>query len=132
MTFLVRRHHPTARRRGMLIVVVLAIITVLALLGASFSYWMNADLATTKAAFDMQQAELAAESGVGRIMLQLRKDPTNIEQDPVNMDKWYNNPLAFRRSSSGPRRKSAARKAWPIRRRSRASKPGGSASWLMR
>jgi len=81
----------------MLIVVVLAIITVLALLGASFSYWMNADLAATKAGNDRQQAHLAAESGVARAMLLLRKDPSNIEQDPINMDKWYNNPLAFRR-----------------------------------
>jgi len=77
-------------RRGMLLVVVLVIITVLALLGASFSYWMNADLAALSAMLDRQQARLAAESGLDRAILLLRDQRTN-------MDNWYNNPDVFRR-----------------------------------
>ena len=61
---------PTVRR-GMLIVVVLVIITLLALLGASFSFRMNADLASVNALREVQQARLAAESGIARAILLL-------------------------------------------------------------
>ena len=84
------RRRPTAGRRGMLLVVVLVIITVLALLGASFSYWMNADLAALSAMLDRQQARLAAESGLDRAILLLRDQRTD-------MDNWSNNPDVFRR-----------------------------------
>lgn len=77
-------------RRGMLLVVVLVIITVLSLLGASFSYWMNADVASVQALMDRQQARLAAEAGVSRAVLLLRTERADVE-------KWYNNPDAFRR-----------------------------------
>jgi len=43
----------------MLLVVVLVILSVLGLLGASFSYWMNADLASVQAMMDRQQARIA-------------------------------------------------------------------------
>jgi hypothetical protein len=74
----------------MLLVVVLVIITVLSLLGASFSYWMNADVASVQALMDRQQARLAAEAGVSRAVLLLRTERADVE-------KWYNNPDAFRR-----------------------------------
>lgn len=80
----------STERRGILLVVVLVIITVLGLLGASFSYWMNADLSALTSMLDRQQARLAAESGVERAILLLRDERTN-------MDNWYNNPDVFRR-----------------------------------
>jgi len=80
----------TTARRGMLLVVVLAIISVLSLLGASFTFQMNADFAGVKALGDLQQARLACESGMDRVVLLLRKFRTDI-------DEWYNNPDIFRR-----------------------------------
>ncbi len=83
------RHVPPVRR-GMLLVVVLVIIAVLGLLGASFSYWMNADLASVQAMMDRQQARIAAEAGLSRAILLLRTERADVE-------KWHNNPNAFRR-----------------------------------
>ncbi|UCD29251.1 MAG: general secretion pathway protein GspK [Planctomycetota bacterium] len=80
----------TTTRRGMLIVVVLVIIAMLSLLGVSFSFRMNADLASVNAIRETQQARLAAESGIARATLLLREQRTD-------MDMWYNNPEAFRR-----------------------------------
>jgi len=77
-------------RRGMLLVVVLVIITTFALIGTSFSFWMNADLAALKAMSDRQQARLTAESGLERAILLLR-------DQRVDMENWYNNPDVFRR-----------------------------------
>ncbi len=77
-------------RRGMLLVVVLAIITVLGLLGASFSFRMNADLASVDSMNSLQQARWAARSGLDRAVHLLRDERTDT-------DAWYNNPTAFRR-----------------------------------
>lgn len=74
----------------MILVVVLMIITLLAILGASFSYRMNADLAAVKARQDQQQAELAARSGIDRVIWVLRDKRTDV-------DNWYNNQKWFRR-----------------------------------
>lgn len=79
------------RRRGMLLVVCLAIIALLALLGASFSFQMNADLASVNAINDLQQARQAAWSGIDRVLLVLREERTNVEA-------WWHNPDQFRRS----------------------------------
>jgi type II secretory pathway component PulK len=78
------------RPRGMILLVVLVIIALLALLGASFSFRMNADLAAVKAKQDMQQARLAAETGLDWVLFILRENRTD-------MDAWHNNPRAFRR-----------------------------------
>ena len=77
-------------RRGMLLVVVLAIIAVLSLLGASFTFQMNADFSGVKALADMQQARFACDSGIDRVVLLLRESRTD-------MDEWYNNYQMFRR-----------------------------------
>jgi type II secretory pathway component PulK len=75
----------------MLIVVVLVIITLLALLGASFSFRMNADLASVNALREVQQARLAAESGIARAILLLRENRNH-------MDEWYDNWEVFHRN----------------------------------
>jgi type II secretory pathway component PulK len=77
-------------RRGMVLLVVLVIIAVLALIATSFSYRMDAERMGVEALGDLQQARLAAESGMARVLLMLRDDRTN-------MDMWYDNPEAFRK-----------------------------------
>src|SRR4030095_1929092 len=83
------RPHRLARR-GMLLLVVLVIITVLAVLGASFSFRMTSELNSVNAQQEQQQARLAAESGIDRVITLLR-DKRN------DLDQWYNNQRAFRR-----------------------------------
>ncbi len=85
----VARERPFARR-GMLLVVVLVVISLFALVAASFSYWMQSELELVHGLRSRQQARLAAESGLARVMLLLRDQRTN-------MDSWYNNREAFRR-----------------------------------
>lgn len=80
----------SSARRGMLLVVVLVIITVLGVLGTSFSYLMNADLDSVAALMNRQQSRMAAEAGLDRAILLLRTDR-------LDMDKWYNNSKSFRR-----------------------------------
>src|SRR4051812_10861739 len=77
-------------RRGMLLVVVLLIIALLTLVGATFSYRMNADLAAVRARKDLLQAEQAARAGIDRVIKVLR-------DSRVDIDQWYSNPDKFRR-----------------------------------
>jgi len=78
------------RRRGIVLLVVLAIIAVLGLLAGTFAFRMNAELAAVKASADLQQARLAARSGIDRMIHLLRTDRANV-------DAWYDNPDYFRR-----------------------------------
>lgn len=78
------------RRRGVLLLVTLVIVAVLALVGASFAFWMRADLASVEAVENQLQARLAAEGGIERIKFILR-------ENRFDMDNWYDNPEAFRR-----------------------------------
>lgn len=87
--FILRPARASARR-GMVLVIVLAIVSVLALLGASFSYRMKADLKSVEALQDQQQALYAAQAGIDRAILLLRKER-------VNTNSWYNNYKVFRR-----------------------------------
>jgi type II secretory pathway component PulK len=77
-------------RRGMVLIVVLLIISMLGLLAGSFAFRMNAELAGVKATADLQQARLAAESGIDRMIYLLRDQRTNV-------DFWYDNAEDFRR-----------------------------------
>ena len=63
----------------------------LAVVGASFSYWMHADLSVVDGLRTRQQARLAAESGLTRVLLLLR-------DQRVDMDNWYDNRDALRRA----------------------------------
>ncbi|MGQ9649633.1 MAG: helix-hairpin-helix domain-containing protein [Phycisphaerae bacterium] len=78
------------RRRGIVLIVVLAIIAVLGVLAGTFAFRMNAELAAVKASQDLQQARLAARSGIDRMIHVLRTGRTNV-------DMWYDNPDDFRR-----------------------------------
>ncbi|HON68232.1 MAG TPA: type II secretion system protein GspK [Phycisphaerae bacterium] len=85
-----RRCGARHQRRGMLLLVVLVILSVLALIAASLAYRMEAERIGIEGLRDLQQARLAAESGVARLLLLLRDSRTD-------MDLWYNNPDAFRK-----------------------------------
>ncbi len=77
-------------RCGMILYVVLILITLLAVLGASFSFHMNADLASAGAGRNLQQARLAAESGIDQALSALLTDRKD-------MELWYDNRDLFRR-----------------------------------
>ncbi len=79
-----------AQRRGIVLIVVLAIITVLGLLAGTFAFRMSAEMAAVKASQDLQQARLATVSGREMMVHILRTERTNV-------DMWYDNPDAFRR-----------------------------------
>lgn len=85
-----------AGRRGMLLLVVLMIISILALLGTSFAFRMSADMSAVKAVRASQQAQLAADSGLARVMLYLREHRNNTFGDGEDAG-WYDNPDMFRR-----------------------------------
>lgn len=84
------RGRSAAPRRGMILFVSLVMIALLAVLGASFSFRMNANLAAVQAVRQEQQARLAAWSGIDRALFLLRDHRTEVAQ-------WYNNPAVFRR-----------------------------------
>ena len=72
-------------RRGLILPVVLMVLLLVGLLGAMFAFRVNADLAGVNAVRQRQQTRLAAEAGVERVKLLLRRDRKN-------RDRWYHNP----------------------------------------
>ncbi len=83
--------------RGMILLVVLVIVSLLALLGTTFAYRMRADLSAINATSNEFQANLAAEAGVERSKLLLRKAklPRGVER--ADNERWDDNPDALRR-----------------------------------
>lgn len=77
-------------RRAVILPVVLMVIVLLALLGATFSFRIHADNASTQAIANRMQSRLAAEAGVEWVKLLLR---TARDERSV----WYHNPVAFNR-----------------------------------
>lgn len=77
-------------RRGLILPVVLFVLVLVGLLGAMFSFRVNADLASTRAVAVQMQTRLAAQAGVERIKLLLRTDR-------FNPDRWYHNPEELHR-----------------------------------
>ncbi len=75
----------TTIRRGVILPVVLLVLLLLGLLGAMFSFRVNADLASTQAVAYRLQTRLAAEAGIDRVKLLLRESRYDI-------DRWYHNP----------------------------------------
>jgi len=89
------------RRRGMILLVVLLIVSLLAILGATFAYRMRAELAAVSAQSNDLQAELAAEAGVERAKLILRQAAMEragllARTSQSNDEAWYDNREAFR------------------------------------
>ncbi len=77
-------------RRAVILPVVLMVIVLLALLGATFSFRIHADSASTQAVANRMQSRLAAEAGIEWVKLLLRT--ARLERSV-----WYNNPVAFSR-----------------------------------
>ncbi len=87
-----RTQPPAGRvRRSFVLPVVLLVLVLVALLAASFSFEMNADLAVTQGAFHRFQARQAADAGIQRVMLLLR-------ERRLETDAWYSNPDELRRA----------------------------------
>jgi type II secretory pathway component PulK len=78
------RRRPRAGRRGLLLPIVLLIVSILAVLAATFGFHTRAELTAMSAVANQYQARLVAEAGLQRIMLMLRTD-----RDKVNT--WYSN-----------------------------------------
>lgn len=74
-----------AKRRGVILPTVLVVLLLLGVLGAMFSFRVNADLAATRAMATKVQCRLAAEAGLDVVIQMLR-----IARD--DMDFWYHNP----------------------------------------
>lgn len=84
-----------SRRRGLILVVVLVMVSLLSLLAAGYVFMAGADMGTVMANQYRFQARMAAESGVQRAIVMLRGDPDEI--NPVaDLDMWFDNPKAFR------------------------------------
>lgn len=79
-----------ARRDGVILSVVLFMLLLLGLMGAVFSFRVNADLAATQAVVYRLQTRLAAQAGLERVKLML---PTA----QWDFDRWYNNPEELHR-----------------------------------
>ena len=71
-------------QRGTILPVVLLVLMLLALLVASFSFRVQADVAATQAIIERMQTRLAAEAGIERMRLMLRNDR-------FDMDSWFDN-----------------------------------------
>ncbi len=78
----------SARRRGLILPVILIILLLLGLLSASYVLQIQADYSAGRSVAERLQCRLAAEAGIQKVMLMLRTD-----RDKV--DSWYNNPDEF-------------------------------------
>jgi hypothetical protein len=94
-------HHSRGRlghirgRRALVLVVVLVMVALLALLGASFTFFVHANLSTAIAEQERFQARMAAESGVQRAIVMLTRDPDD-PSHTSDVGVWYDNPDEFR------------------------------------
>lgn len=79
----------TSGRRGLMLIVVLAVVVLLSLLAAGFSFMVQANTRGAMAAHHQYQARMAAESGFQRAVAVLRIS----RNDP---GAWFNNPALFR------------------------------------
>ncbi|MBN2560749.1 MAG: general secretion pathway protein GspK [Phycisphaerae bacterium] len=69
-------------------------VALLALLAAGYTFVVHCNLNTVMGEHYRFQARMAAESGVQRVIVMLRRNPD--EQEHVaDLDEWYDNPVAF-------------------------------------
>jgi len=73
----------------MILFVVLVIVTLLALLGATFAFSRQADVSACEVVGNQLQARLAAEAGIQSVLLMLR-------EQRLETNDWWNNPDVFR------------------------------------
>lgn len=81
-----------AARSALVIVVVLVMVVLLALLVAGFTFLVRAHVSQSYARLHEYQARLAAEAGIQRAVIELRKSRT----DPL---AWYDNPILYRQAT---------------------------------
>jgi type II secretory pathway component PulK len=74
----------------MILPLMLLILVLLGMLAASSSFYIHADLASTRSTSHRLQTRLAAEAGIQAIQLLLRTEAGN-------MEAWYDNPDALHR-----------------------------------
>lgn len=78
--------------RGLILLVVLIMVILLAILTAGFTFSVRSNLSGVYARQQQFQARIAAESGIQRAILQLRKS----RDDPAN---WYDNRGLYRQAA---------------------------------
>ncbi len=83
-----------AGRRGMILLVVLIMVVLLALLAASYTYKVHAHANTVLAEHYRFQARMAAESGIQRAIVLLRRNPEDPEYTD-DLNQWFDNPEEF-------------------------------------
>ncbi len=80
-----RSEKSLARRRGVILPVILFMLILLGLLGASFAFRVHADRSSMNAVGYRMHTRMAAEAGLQKVLLMLRT-----QRDDVS--SWYNNP----------------------------------------
>jgi type II secretory pathway component PulK len=88
------RSNVRGTRSGVILIVVLVMVTLLALLAASYAFMVQAHISAAIANHQRFQARMAAESGIQRVMVMFQKgadDPDYSE----GLNRWYDNPKAF-------------------------------------
>jgi type II secretory pathway component PulK len=84
------RNHRVDRREGFILIVVLMMVVLLGVLGASYAFSSNAQMSASQAYANQVQARLAAEAGIQRAILLLRDPEVRAE-----VDQWFNSPETF-------------------------------------
>lgn len=87
-----RHRRATGERRGVLLLVVLVVVTLLSIANLSYFEWTFAERKAANAVTRREQASAAADSGVEMLRIYLSQDAATIEQD----GGWYENPARFR------------------------------------
>lgn len=90
-----RRQNRVGRRRALILAVVLVMVALLALLAASYSFMVHANISTVIAEQDRFKARMAAESGVQRAIVMLRRNPDDANYTS-DVAKWFDNEVEFR------------------------------------
>jgi type II secretory pathway component PulK len=81
----VGNHKPFRDGRGLILPVVLVILLLLAMVGATFSLFTSAELGASEARANKFQTRLAAEAGLQRVLLMLR-------EHRAETSLWWDNP----------------------------------------
>lgn len=80
--------------RALILLVVLVMIALLALLAASYAFLVQANINAVMANQERFQARMAAESGIQRVIVLLRKNPDDAEYSE-DLSRWYDDPKEF-------------------------------------
>jgi type II secretory pathway component PulK len=81
-------------RRGLILLVVLVMVALLSLLAASYAFMVRANMSAVMSNHHRFQARMAAEAGIQRVIVMLRKNPEDPEYTD-DLNRWYDNPKEF-------------------------------------